>query len=120
MSIKPPVVTPDGPAPAGASNALVHMLFSSLFMQRMQPVDTPGLKGQWDGKPLFPGVKDVFKKMREKEGMAVDWAKAQRLFKPKYDAWRAARSSSGREAMPDVSFDRALSSIDKVLVPAKN
>lgn len=98
----------------------MHMLFSSLFMQRLQPVGTPCLKGQWDGQPLFPGARAVLKALKEKKGMAVDLAQAQQLFKPKYDAWRAARDSQGRQPAPEVSFDRALSMIDKVLVPAKN
>lgn len=106
---------------AGAQNALLHMVFSPLYMQRLQPEGTPGLKGQWDGKPLWPGVDAVVEKMNQRKGMAVDFAAVQKLFKPKFDAWRAARGSKGskkaQQMASTITFDQVLSKVDKVLVP---
>jgi hypothetical protein len=113
--MKPRLIAPkDAP---GAANALLHMVFSPLYMQRLQPEGTPGSKGQWDGKPLWPGATAVMEKMDQNKGMAVDFAAVQKLFTPKFKAWKAAREPGAREPAPSITLEQVLSKVDRVLVP---
>lgn len=117
--MKPTVNAPkDAP---GHINALLHMVFSPLYMQRLQPAGTSGLNGQWEGnKPLWPGVDAVIAKIKGKDDMAIDFAAVQKLFRPKYVAWKAARAapnSRNAAAPPSITLDQVLKAVDKVLVP---
>jgi hypothetical protein len=95
------------------------MVFSPLYMQRLQPEGTPGSKGQWDGKPLWPGATAVMEKLDQNKGMAVDFAAVQKLFMPKFRAWKAARQPGARETGAPaitVTLEQVLSKVDKVLI----
>ena len=97
------------------------MVFSPLYMQRLQPIGTPGLKGQWDGKPLWPGVEAVLAKLKEKEGMGVDFAAVQKLFMPTCNAWKASRKDAqARNPAQPITLARVLNTIDRVFIANKS
>lgn len=120
-----PLVAP--PDATGAVNALLHYTFAPLFMQHLQPLGTAGQQGKWDGSSIWPGVHAVLGKLQSKHSnkgrIGVDFAAAQQLFLPRYQAWKATkaahsgRSSSVHGAVGAVTLEQVLGTLDAVVVP---
>lgn len=106
---------------AGYQNALLHYTLAPLYMQRLQPKGTPGREAQWDGgKVLWPGVNALLDNLQAWDGMAIDFAAVQRLFKPKHTAWKASRASKGADgdgvAPPTITLEHVLKFMGNVMV----
>lgn len=89
-------------------------------MQRLQPVGVAGIDSNWGkgAEGLWPGVNTIMAQFLSKPGVAVDFAKAQKLFKPKLEPWRAARASpNSRIKPPAVTLEQVLGVMDSVRVP---
>jgi hypothetical protein len=76
----------------------MHYTMAPLFMQRLQPINTPGTSGTWGGLPLWPGaltISTAVKSLGQGPYLQVDMNTAQALFLIRYNIWKQSGKASG-------------------------
>lgn len=87
-------------APAGVSGpkaAALQYAVATAFMQRMQPIGTPGTNGRWtDGAAMWPGLFRLLSIMgqRASVGRVENFTAAREWFVPRYAACKANPSAA--------------------------